>query len=407
VPGCAICTTASPEAPPRRVTGAPRGEAHGAAPAQFAANPSTGSAILLDMKLSPAGVIGVAAAGIARTARWSRPALALAAAVTVSACLPNTYEIHRAELARLVAIDPALRGARVEVEQELAGSELERATPVTSSTQVVVVGAVDLGGGGYGRTRPSGGGGLPGVPRGGDSGGKKGSDARAAAVAILVMATFAVVVAAAIEAERFEGTVELHPMFPVHLFGRDGGYAVVPLAQLDPGALAWVERAVIRSTEGPLRFLDRAPLRRTGLSYGVHFGVTQLRSADGTVSGAPIGALQFGYFPNQLFGALATASFAWRENRVQTVAYQQRYGAELQVMPLSIEIFHAGVYGGGGLTWRLEDGFSRGNERKLELAGGGQLQLDVNTHIALTLRGGVYRSGDDLLREVTFGMSVY
>ncbi|MEZ4359241.1 MAG: hypothetical protein R3B48_03605 [Kofleriaceae bacterium] len=318
----------------------------------------------------------------------------LLAVFSLSACLPSTYEIHRAELARLAATPPELRGARVEIEQEIVGTELESAQPVGGSTQVVAVGSFHSG------PRPGAGGHGP------SSGGSKVKDARSAAIAMLVLATFGVVLAAAVEARRFEGTAQLHPMHPVHLFGRDGGYAIVPLAQLDGAAVAWSERALIRASEGPLLLLERAPLRRRGLTYGVSVGVTQIPSADGTNQHGTLGLLNFGYFPSQHLGAVATAAFAWRENVVGYTVYEQRYGAELQFMPLAVAIFHAGGYVGGGLSWRLEEGFSRGNDRGLFGGGGLQVQIDASTHIALTARGGVHSDGE-LLREFTFGMSVY
>ncbi|HRC58721.1 MAG TPA: hypothetical protein PKU97_22515 [Kofleriaceae bacterium] len=335
-------------------------------------------------------------------------AVLLAAAVPSSGCLSRTYEIHKPELARLAATAPEVRGASVEVEQELFGSDLETAQPVTSSTQIVVIGSVDVGPRHPApRPRPgSGDGGGGGGSSGGGTGGKA-TNAKEAAVAVLVLATFGVVIAAAVEAQRYEGTVQLHPMHPVHLFGYDGNYMIVPLAHLDPGIVQWSQRAVIRSNEGPFLFLQRAPLRRRGLTYGVHFGVSQLASADGTKTSGPSGVIHVGLFPGEKIGLLGTASFAWRENLVRQTLYEQRYGIELQAMPLAADIFHAGVYAGVGLAWRLEDGFSRGDDRGLAFSGGAQLQLDVNTHIALTARFGLHSGHDEYLREATFGMAVY
>jgi hypothetical protein len=334
---------------------------------------------------------------------------ALATCATQGGCLSQTYAIRSEELARLATLPPEMRGARVEVEQELFGSNTEAAPPVTARTQVVVVGGVNVSSGGPRRPAdarpvPTGGGGGPG---GGGRGGGKAWDAKEAAAAVLVLATVGLVIAAVVESQRFEGTVQLHPMYPVHLFGRDGGYAIVPLAQLDLGAAQWADHAVIRSNEGPFLTLDRAPLRRTGLTYGVHFGVTELASADGTKSGGANGTIQFGYFASQHLGLLATGSFAWRENLVHLTLYEQRYGVELQFMPLAVDIFHAGLYAGGGLAWRIEDGFSRGADRGLAGGGGVQVQLDVNTHVALTGRAGVHSGHGESLSEFSFGMAVY
>jgi hypothetical protein len=341
----------------------------------------------------------------------------LIAAVASGGCLAPSYEIHKPELARLAATPPVLRGVRVEVEQELSATATEPAQPVNERTVVFVGAGFDLGpghGGGYYQPRPRpsrGGGGLGGVGGGGNKGSSKASDARAAAVAVLVLATFGLIIAGAIESQRYEGTVRLHPMHPVHLYGHDGGYLVLPLAELNPQAVQWADRAVIRSTEGPFQFLERAPLRRRGFTYSTYFGVNQLPSSDGTHTSGPSGLVHFGYFPSQTLGLLATASFAWRENLIHFNTYEQRYGLELQALPFSADIFHAGAYAGGGLAWRLEDGFSRGNDRSLSLDGGVMFQLDVNTHVAITGRFGFYTAHEngteDPLREATLGISVY
>jgi hypothetical protein len=344
-----------------------------------------------------------------------RPMLAalLITAVTHGGCLARSYEIHKPELARLSAVPPVLRGVRVEVEQELSTSAVEPAAPVNERT-VIVTGGVGVNFGGRpgdARPRPTGGGGIGGVSRGSGGKGSAASDARSTVIAILVLATFGLIIAGVIEGERFEGTVQVHPMHPVHLFGHDGGYLVMPLAEIDPEMVQWTERAVIRAAEGPMRMLERASLRRSGLTYGLHFGVTQLPSSDGTHTSGPAGIIHFGYFPTQTVGLLATGALGWRQNLVRGPVYQQRYGAELQLMPLSLDIFHAGIYAGAGMAWRLEDSFSRGNERSSTVAGGLQLQLDVDTHIALTARFGLHtaheQSYDDPLREASFGIAIY
>jgi hypothetical protein len=345
----------------------------------------------------------------ATTARPSALAVVLIAAMIHGGCLSQTYQIHKGELARLAATPPEQRGARVEVEQELFGSELEAAPPVTSNTQIVIVGAVDLGPDrGYSRPRPvRGSGGSRGGSGGGGGSSGKAGDAKDAAVAVLVLATFGLIIVAAVEAQRYEGTVQLHPMHPVHLFGYDGNYAIVPLAQIDAGTVQWARSAVIRSNEGPFLVLDRAPLRRTGWTYGVHFGLSQLASADGSKTSGPNGVIHLGYFPNQQLGILGTASFAWRENDLQQTLYEQRYGMELQFLPLAAGILHAGGYGGVGLASRLEDGYVGGDDSGIALHGGALLQLDVNTHIALTARLGLHTGHDEWLSEATIGMSVY
>lgn len=337
-----------------------------------------------------------------------RVGTALFAMILVAAaqagCLQRSYEIPRTELARLSAVPPVLRGLKVEVEQELSPSVVDPAPPVNDLTVVAGVSIADS----FSPSRPpSGGGGLGGL----GSRGGAGADARASAIAILVLATFGLVIAAAIESQRYAGTVQLHPMHPVHLFGRDGNYLVRPLATIDPTTVQWTERAVVRAAEGPVRLLKRAPLRRRGLTYSMSFGVSQLASADGTHTSGPHGYLHFGYFPNQTIGLLATASYGWRDNLVFHTLSEQRYGAELQVMPFHAAIFHLGAYAGGGLAWRIEDGFLRGNDRSPSLNAGLQAQLDVGPHIAVTARFGLYsaheQSFDEPMREISLGLSIY
>jgi hypothetical protein len=344
-----------------------------------------------------------ASAPVSGAGPWRAVALSLVAAVAVvqGGCLSQSFEIRRTELARLAAVPPVLRGVRVAVEQELVASVVSPAPPVDERTVTVGVAAGAL-------PRIHGG---PAPLRRGPLGRGAAEGARATALAVLVLATFGVIIAATIESDRYEGTLRLHPMHPVHLMGRDGGYLVMPLAQIDPTTVQWTDRAVIRGEEGPFQYLERAPLRRRGLTYGLHFGVAQLSSGDGTHTSGPSSLLQFGYFPNHTVGILATAGFAWRENLVRYRFYEQRYGAEVQAMPLHAAIFHAGLYAGGGMAWRLEEGFLRGNDRSPTLWAGAQVQLDLNTHIALTARFGVYsgheRGPSEPMREATFGMSVY
>ena len=327
-------------------------------------------------------------------------------------CLARSYEIHKPELARLAAVPPVLRGMRVEVEQELSTTDVEPAAPVNERTVIVTGGVgMNVGGPSYARPRPAGGGGGFGGLGSRPSKGGAAADARATAISILVLATFGVVIAGVVEGERFEGTVQVYPMHPLHLFGHDGGYRVMPLAAIDPETVQWTERAVIRAAEGPMQLLERAPLNRRGLTYALHFGVTQLPSGDGTHTSGPAGIVHFGYFPVQMVGLMATGAFGWRENLVGYKVYEQRYGAELQLMPLAGDIFHAGLYAGAGMAWRLEDGFSRGNDRSPTVAGGLQLQLDVDTHVAVSARFGFHtgheQGYDDPLREATFGIAIY
>ena len=167
----------------------------------------------------------------------------LAGSLIASGCAVNSYKIPPGELARLARVPPEARGEHVRVVQEIVASEVPAAPPVTRETQVVIVPQFDVAVGVHGPRAGFGGGGLRGV--GGKIGGL-GKDSKAAAVAFLFAAATAMVTAAVIEGSRFDGWAQLHPMHPVHLIGHDGSYTVVPLAWLDPNAVAWADTAVVR-----------------------------------------------------------------------------------------------------------------------------------------------------------------
>src|SRR5262249_31095774 len=151
--------------------------------------------------------------------------------------------------------------------------------------------------------------GFGGAGRGVNGGkfGGLGKDSKSAAAAFLLAAAAGMVTAAVIEGSRVDGWAQLHPMHPGHLIGHDGSYAVVPLAWLDPRAVAWTDTAVVRPTEGPWLELERAPLSRQGLAYGLYGGLGSLRSADGNLAMGPAWTVQLGYFATQQIGVLASA----------------------------------------------------------------------------------------------------
>ena len=213
---------------------------------------------------------------------------------------------------------------------------------------------------------------------------------------------------------RFDGYAQLHPMHPVHLIGRDGSYAVMPLAWIDANAAAWTDTAVVRPTEGPWLQLERAPLSRQGLAYGLYGGTGSLRSADGTLGMGPAWTVQLGVFPTQQVGILASVFFGWRDNRYAATLFESRTTAELQVLPVQLGILHAGVYGDAGVAHRFEDAVQiaggqviAGNESSVALAGGAMFQLDINTRVALTGRLGVARAHGEEMHDVLIGVSVY
>ncbi|MBL0213395.1 MAG: hypothetical protein IPQ07_05905 [Myxococcales bacterium] len=328
-------------------------------------------------------------------------------------CAANSYTIPHSELQRLSTLPPEQRSERVLVSQEITGSEVENAQPVTGDTEIIFIPQINIGGGYSGGAR--GGGGTGG--RGGGLGGMKlsggGSDGKAAAVAVIVLAAVALVAVAAVEGSRFDGWVRLHPMHPVHLIGRDGSQAVMPLAWIDPQAAAWTEKAVVRPTEGPWLQLDRKPLTRGG-TYGLYGGYGSSRSVYGDVGAGPSFVIQGGYFPEQHIGILANIAFAWRDNQYQGTLFDSRYMLELQALPVVVGPLHAGLYVGGGLAYRWEDtpqgtitNGGKGNDGSTAYAGGAMFQLELHTRIALTARIGRVKAHGDQVTDMLLGISVY
>ena len=327
----------------------------------------------------------------------------------------NSYKIPTGELARLASAPPAVRGEHVRVVQDIVASDVPTAPPVSSETEIVVIPQVNISAGV--RTRGRGGGWGGGVGNPGGSGGKiggAGGDGKAAAVAILFVAATALITAAAIEGSRFDGYARLHPMHPVHLIGRDGSYTVMPLAWIDPRAAAWTQTAVVRPTEGPWLQLERAPLSRAGVAYGMYGGLGSLRSADGTLETGPAWTVQIGYFPSQQLGVLASVFFGWRDNRYNATLFETRTTAELQFFPVQVGRLHAGLFGGGGIAYRFEDAIKlsgnevvAGNDRGGALIGGALFQLDINTRLALTGRLGIARAHGEQMHDALIGLAVY
>lgn len=329
-------------------------------------------------------------------------------AALITGCGANSYQIPRAELARLAATPPEQRGEHVRVIQDIVRSDLPPAAPVDTGTQIVVVPHVEVSVG----ARPRHHGGWRGV--GGKLDGGKASDGKAAAVAFLALAATAMVTAAVIEGTRFDGYAQLHPMHPVHLLGHDGNYTVIPLAWIDPGAAAWTDTAVVRRTEGPWRELERAPLSRRGLAYHMFGGTGSLRSIDGSVDRGPAWTVQLGGFVTQEVGILASVFFGWRTNQYEATLFETRTTVELQYLPIQAGILHAGVYGGLGIAHRFEDAVVLADDRVVAgehtggaMAGGALFQLDINTRLALTGRLGLSYAHGEQMHDILVGLSVY
>jgi hypothetical protein len=361
-------------------------------------------------------------------------ATVMAGTIFASGCASQSYRIPGDELTRLAAMAPEQRAQRVMVSQELTATQVNNTEPVRADTEIIWVPRITIYGGHthdrhretYGTGGSGGGGGRwgsgPQSSGGGKSGGggkglnlgSGGGDGKAAAIAIIVIAVVALVAVAGVEASRYDGWVELHPMHPVHLIGKDGSQAVMPLAWIDPQAASWTEKAIVRPTDGPWRELGRRSLMRSG-TYGVYGGSGSSTSVTGQTEFGPSFVIQGGYFPRNDIGIVANVAFAWRDNEFGGTLFDSRYSLELQVLPLKAGPLHAGGYGSAGLAYRWEDvpgttlmgTDGNGNSGSGAFAGGGMLQLELHSRIALTARAGIVATHGDRQTDLLFGLSVY
>ena len=347
-------------------------------------------------------------------------ALVLATALPLGACGTTTYQISASELQRLATLPPEQRGQNVRVVQQLSDADVGAPQPVNTETQIVFFPTivVDSGGGrrrggGWGpnATTPHGstghGGGQGGVHAGSSGGSSGAGDGKAEAIAIVVLAVTALVVAAVIEGSREDGFAQIHPMTPLYLTGQDGSSVVMPLAALDPDSAAFSRYGYIRSNETPWHWNGRAPLDRAGFTYAVLAGTGTFTSADGSKNSGTATTIQFGFFPEQHIGIVSSLFFGWRDNNAAQTLFETRYTLEADGYLAQAGPVHFGLYAGGGGASRLEDGIPGGNASSLALLGGAQIQLDINTRLALTARFGQTYAHDERMTDLLFGLAVY
>lgn len=319
-------------------------------------------------------------------------------------CGSQSYEVSRSELMRLAALPPEQRTV-LRVDQTITDPAVQGAPPITNETVLVPRGEIDISGGGGSSVGHAAHGGGGGGPHFGGGGG----DGKGLAVVIVVVAVCALIIATAIEASRFDGTVQVHPMMPVHLMGKDGNYDTVPLAWLDPAMAAGADHAILRDDEGPWHQLDRAPLWRTGFNYNFFTGRSTMRSVWGDLADGQAFTMQVGYWPTQQVGIVGSLYFGWRDNREGYTMFDSRYTVEAQVMPLELGKLSAGGYIGYGGASRFEgsDVKPGGNDSGAAYTAGGMFQLALHTRIALTARLGAAEAHGEHSTEALIGLSVY
>lgn len=317
--------------------------------------------------------------------------------ILLSGCLTSTHVIPQGELMRLASLPPEERGRQVRVVQGFSGSEAppERAPSVGVSTAVVVSPTPSPYRYGYGY--------------GGNVVRQSAKSMAQESKWWLLIAAVTAVGLAVTEGLRFDGWAQLHPMHPIHIWGADGQWTWMPLAQLDAGAAAWARKAFVREEEGPFVRLERAPLDRVGFTYALLMGTGQVIAFDDVKRYGFMSHIQFGFFPIQELGLLFDIGLGWRTDRDYTDIFQSRYAFELQALPVDLGKLHLGGFGQIGMAYNFEDfpdGFGEDRQRLL-LSGGGLAQLELTTRLAITVRAGVASLGGESATEITAGISIY
>jgi hypothetical protein len=334
-------------------------------------------------------------------------ASALVLLVPLTGCPSLSHRIPRHELLAISHEPPEQRGERVRVVQSLGSSDEppEPAPTVRTSVSVYVAAPIWIGGTPHhhrhrrGPARAGGGGSRFGgsdVARGAKEEGK----------AWLVVAAVVAGALALTEGIRYDGWVKLHPMQPVHLWGPYGEYTWMPLAHLTPDVASWADHAAVRENEGPWQPLGRAPLNRRGFTYSLLLGATEVPVFGAEPEAGFLGHIQFGYFPVHQVGIQADIAYSWTDDSQGATIFDGRYSLEVDALPLSAGIFHAGGYGQIGIASLSDDGVSF-NETDTLLGGGALLQLALTTRLALTARAGVVRVHDETVTEFSGGLSIY
>src|SRR5690349_24857589 len=145
-------------------------------------------------------------------------------------------------------------------------------------------------------------------------------------------------------------------MQPVHLWGEDGSYTWMRLADVTPEVAAWADKAVVRDNEGPWQELGRRPLDRQGFTYSLLMGAGEVALIGDDPQPGFASHLDFGYYFVHQLGLQFDIAYAWAEDDFGNTVFDGRYGLELDFLPLAAGAFHAGGYGLVGLAYRSDDG---------------------------------------------------
>ena len=317
--------------------------------------------------------------------------VSLASAALLAGCLSSSHVIPRKDLQRLAASDPQARAQQVRVIQSFQGEDQPPPAPRADTGGHVSVGIYQ-----------------PVYVSGSRAAAKNTAKSKADDARVWLILAAAVAVGAAVtEGARYDGWVELHPNHPVHLYGWDGSYTWVPLSAVTPEQAAWARKAIVRPSEGSWRTLGRAPLNRKGWTYSLLMGSAEVPELESSNKRGFTSHIQFGRFASKQLGFLLDISLGWADDQFGDTMYDSRTSFEVQFIPVSLSKLHAGVFGQVGVGYRLDDSLKGQDREGLLAGGGGMLQLELTTRLALTARAGVTAVYGEQTSDFTVGMSIY
>jgi hypothetical protein len=311
---------------------------------------------------------------------YSHLLIALLIPAMLTACLPQTYEIHPDEISRLIKTDPVKRGESIAVAQETSDSIKSHHGPRSS---VVVVHQ----GHGHHHAPPRR------APAGSSSTSREKAeieDSKEGAVVLVVLAIALTIMAVNIEGSRFQGLIAVDSEHPIHMLGRDGSYAWNYLSALSKEDVRPGDRFIIAEDDGEgFTFLERFPLDREGLLWRLELGGAQNNFSPGKEVMGMAARMFLGGYISQTFGLGFMMNFSGG-NETDTDFYNFQYGLEFQAMPYNLGALHFGGYGWAGFAYNHAAGGNINNLESHGLASGAGLLLewDVNTNLGITMRAG-------------------
>ncbi|HTA19818.1 MAG TPA: hypothetical protein VK989_11025, partial [Polyangia bacterium] len=216
--------------------------------------------------------------------------------------------------------------------------------------------------------------------------------------------------------DRYEGHAQISPRQTIHLVSESGRADEVPLGFLTRDQANRADWGIVKDDEDDgLRFLDHAPLDRTGGVFRFDLGGGLFTFGDARASGFSA-HLEGGYFfTNKLglvldvglgvatldaccVGALATAGSIGRHS----------LGLEAEALPLALGPLHVGAFAGGGVALTSASGPIEAGPMA---SAGALLEIDLTSHMAFTLRGGAnvarFDGGLSTAGTLTGGLAIY